>query len=103
MLVAVNAKFPVPFAGNPIPGFELIQLNTVPTTVVEKFTVAGKPSHKIMSSGSATSGFGFTTMVNCCETPLQPKPLFVNDGVTVMVALIGVLVAMLLVATKIGI
>jgi len=78
VFVAVKEMFPAPFAARPILGLEFIQLKTVPTTDVVKLTAAGKPSHTVMSDGSATSGCGLTTIVNCCATPSQVIPLLVN-------------------------
>ena len=70
----------------------------VPLTVPVKFiALVAAPLHKAWLGGRATSGVGFTVMVNICGKPVQPFA----DGVTVIVAVTGALV--ILTALKAGI
>jgi hypothetical protein len=50
--------------------------------------------------GATTVGVGFTVMIKFCGVPLQVAPALVYDGVTVMVAVMAVVPA--LVAVKLG-
>jgi hypothetical protein len=87
VLVAIKLGiFPVPLAGSPIAGFELVQVRTVPGGLLVKLvdgTVV--PAHKIELSGTLTVGSGFIVMVKLYSAPLQ---LF-SDGVIVIVAMMG--------------
>jgi hypothetical protein len=72
----------------------------VPATAPLKLTkLLGAPEHTVWFEGATTVGVGFTVMVKFCGVPLQVTPL-VYDGVTVMVAVMGVVPA--LVAVKLG-
>jgi hypothetical protein len=59
-----------------------------------------EPGHSAWLDGVFTVGAGFTVMVKFRGVPLQVAPALVYDGVTVMVAVIGVVPA--LVAVKLG-
>ena len=73
----------------------------VPATAPLKLTkLLGAPEHKVWFDGATTVGVGFTVMVKFCGVPLQVTPALVYDGVTVMVAVIGVVPA--LIAVKLG-
>ena len=52
--------------------------------------VVGAALQTVWSAGSLTVGVGFTVMVNVCVGPLQIA-VFVKTGVTVMVAVTGVM------------
>ena len=45
--------------------------------------------------GAVTVGAGFTVMIKFCGVPLQVAPALVYDGVTVMVAVMAVVPALL--------
>jgi len=90
-LAAINeAMLPVPLAASPIAGVLFVQLNTVPGTVPVKLTaVVAVSLHNSWLPTAATFGVGFTVMVNVVEAPVQVVAPFVNEGVTVMVPLMG--------------
>jgi hypothetical protein len=98
-LVAVKLGIlPVPDAANPIAVLELVQANVVPAVRLVKFTAAvAWPAHSVWLATAATTGVGLTVIVKLIDWPGQPLAV----GVTVIVAVIGELVA--LVATKLGI
>jgi len=87
VLVAIKLGiFPVPLAGSPIAGFELVQIRTVPGGLLVKLvdgTVV--PAHMIEFAGTMTVGNGFMVMVKLYSAPVQ---LF-SDGITVIVAVMG--------------
>lgn len=91
VLIAVNAAiFPVPPAARPMVVLLLVQLYTEPGTVPEKFTAAVEVLlQTVWFEMAFTVGDGFTVMVNILDVPKQVLPPFVNDGVTVMVAVTG--------------
>ena len=98
---------PTPLAANPIEGVLLTQLKT---TLLPPLPLLGltnaiaavdDPLQSIWLATAFTVAVGFTVMVNVVVMPTQLTPLFVNVGVTVIVATTGVVV--LLVATKVGI
>lgn len=93
VLVAVKlAILPVPDAAKPIAVLLFVQLYTVPATVPVKLTAAvGDPLQTNWSAGWFTLAVGFIVMVNVIAVPVQLIPAFVNVGVTVMVAVTGVL------------
>ena len=73
----------------------------MPTTAPLKLTkLLEAPEHNVCAAGAFTVGVGFTVMVKFCGVPLQVAPALVYDGVTVMVAVIAVVPA--LVAVKLG-
>ena len=73
----------------------------VPATAPLKLTkLLEDPEHKVWFDGAFTVGLGFTVMIKFCGVPVQVAPALVYDGVTVMVAVIGVVPA--LVAVKLG-
>ena len=73
----------------------------VPTTAPLKLTkLLEDPEHKVWADGAFTVGVGFTVMVKFCGVPVQVAPALVYDGVTVMVAVMAVVPA--LVAVKLG-
>lgn len=90
---------PVPLAASPMEGALLVQANeSAPVGpvvgLVKLITAVGDPLHNTWLATGFTIGVGFTVMVNVTGKPGQaPK-----TGVTVIVAVIGPLVA--LVVTK---
>lgn len=77
---------PVPLAGRPIEGFELVHVRTVPGGVLVKLvdeTVV--PVHITEFAGTITVGNGLIVMVKLYSAPVQ---LF-SDGITFMVAMMG--------------
>ena len=97
VLVAVKlAILPVPAAAKPIAVLLFVQLYTVPATVPVKFTGAIlAPLQTNWSAGWLTLALGFTVTVNVVAVPLQEIPALVNVGVIVMVAVTGVLPALM--------
>jgi hypothetical protein len=90
---------PVPLAASPIDGWLLVHANeSAPVGpvvgLVKLITAVGVPLHNTCPATGFTIGVGFTMMVKLIGTPGQPPKI----GVTVMVATIGPLVA--LVVTK---
>ena len=75
-LIAVKlAILPVPLAARPIDGALLVQLNTVPGTVLVKLTAAvAAPAHNAWSAGWLTSGVGLTVMVKLNGKLTQVMP-----------------------------
>jgi hypothetical protein len=96
VFVPVNAAIlPVPVAARPIDVVLFVQLNVVPATVPLKVVAATKALlHTVWFEGCATVGVGFTVIVNACEEPTHE----LAEGVTVIVAITGAVVA--LVAVK---
>ena len=73
----------------------------VPATAPVNVTrLLDEPGHKAWLDGAFTVGLGFTVMIKFCGVPLQVAPALVYDGVTVIVAVIAVVPA--LVAVKLG-
>lgn len=95
-LTAINeAILPVPFAANPIDGALLVQLKeSAPVGPVvgllKLITAVGVPLHTTWPATGFTIGVGFIVIVNVTGVPTQP----LATGVTVMVAVIGPLVAL---------
>lgn len=79
VLIAVKLGIlPVPLAASPIDGALLVQLNTVPGTVLLKLTAAvAAPAHNDWSAGWLTSGVGFTVMVKLNGKLTQVIPALV--------------------------
>jgi hypothetical protein len=96
LLVAVNdGILPVPDAARPIAVLLFVQLYTVPATVPVKLTAdVPDPLQSNWSAGWFTLAVGFTVIVNVLLAPLQVIPPLVNVGVTVIVAVTGVLPAL---------
>lgn len=92
MAVNVGILLPEPLAARPMLVLLFVQLNTVPGTVPEKLIVCvGAPLHIVCDVGAAeTVGVGFTVIVTVAGVPVHVTPLFVNEGVTVIVAVTGV-------------
>jgi hypothetical protein len=88
ILIAVNVgMLPVPVAAKPIDVLLFVQLKTVPETAPVKATMlVVAPLHKDWFAGCTTFGVGLTVIANDCDMPGQPDA----DGVTVMVAVTGV-------------
>lgn len=97
-LIATNAGIlPVPLAPKPIVVLLFVQVNTVPVTAPVKFIGAVVfPVHTVTLAGCVTVGVGLTVIVKLTAVPAQPAA----DGVTVMVAVCTVPVA--LVAMKLA-
>ena len=67
-----------------------VQEYVVPVTVPLKLMFVATPEQKVWVEGEAeTVGVGLTVIINVCAAPVQP----LADGVTVIVAVIGALVA----------
>lgn len=100
VLIAVNEGIlPVPLAASPMDGALLVHANVSAPVgpvlgLVKLITAVGDPLHNTWPATGFTIGVGLTVMVNVIGVPTQPPPL----GVTVIVATIGPLVA--LVVTK---
>ena len=77
--VAVNdAILPVPPPARPIDGVLFVQVYTVPVTAPAKFTAAVDVLlHTTWLAGWATSGVGFTVIVNEVDVPVQVTPALV--------------------------
>ncbi len=93
ILVAVKDGIsPAPLAANPIEVLLLLQVKLVPLTDPVKFTtLVAVPLHKAWLAGIVISGVGFTVMVKLCAIPVQPN----TEGVTVIVAVMGILVVLI--------
>ena len=73
----------------------------VPATAPVNVTrLLDEPEHSAWLDGAFTVGAGFTVMVKFRGVPAQVVPALVYDGVTVMVAVMAVVPA--LVAVKLG-
>jgi hypothetical protein len=98
LLVAVKeAMLPLPLAASPMEGVLFAHAKVVPATSPVKVTNAvAAVLQTTWSTGASTVGVGFTVIVNVSGVPTQPFA----EGVTVMVATTGALVA--LVAEKEG-
>ena len=73
----------------------------VPATAPVNVTrLLDEPEHSAWLDGAFTVGAGFTVMVKFRGVPVQVAPALVYDGVTVMVAVMAVVPA--LVAVKLG-
>ena len=84
--------FPVPTEASPIDGWLLVQLKNTPGWDVVKLTGAVlDPLHStwLPGSGGSIAGVGFTVIVKVFDGPVQPTPLLLNVGVTVIVAVTG--------------
>lgn len=89
-LTALNgAIFPVPLAGKPMDVLLLVHAYVVPLNVLVKvIALVVALLHKVWLGGGTTLGVGFTVIINVLGAPGQPPA----DGVTVIVAVTGVLV-----------
>ena len=101
-LVAVKlGMLPLPLPPKPIAVLLFDQLYVVPVTAPLKLTrLLEAPEQSVWFDGAFTVGVGFTVIVKFCGVPAQVAPALVYDGVTVMVAVIGVVPA--LVTVKLG-
>ena len=83
-LEAVKAEMsPEPLAPSPIEVLLFVQLNVVPLTTLEKFTVLVEaPLQIFWLPGVLTVGVGLTVIVKDVELPVQPSA----DGVMVIFA-----------------
>jgi len=87
LVAAKEAMLPFPLVTSPIDGVSLVQPNEVPVTVSTKvMAVVDEPLHKVCGVMSFTVGIGFTVIVNVSGVPAHP----LAEGVTVMVAITGV-------------
>ncbi len=90
VLVAVNVPmFPVPLAPNPIVVFEFVHRYPVPVPV-KVIDPAGLPLHTTCELTLLAAGVGFTVMVKLSGVPVQPTPEPVYVGLTVIVAVDGI-------------
>ena len=93
-----EAIFPVPLAARPIAVLELVHAKVVPVTALVKVAAGtAAPAQRVEFAGTVTAGVGFTVMVYVEGVPGQPLAV----GVTVIVAVIGAVPA--LVAVKAGV
>ena len=89
---------PLPEAAKPIAGLSLVHVYVVPIVLpVNGVTVVVAPLHQSWLAMLLTLGVGFTVMVKLLGVPAQP----LADGVTVMVATIGVVPVLMAVNTGI--
>ena len=74
VLIAAKAgNTPVPEAGSPIAGFELVQLNVVPaTTLVKEMALVVALWQYTCGPGFVITGVGLTVMVTVMGVPAQP-------------------------------
>lgn len=93
VLIAVKDGIsPTPLVTKPIKALLFVQLKLVPLTApVKLITLVAEPLHKIWFAGRTTSGVGFTVIIKFCGVPGQS----IDDGVTVMVAVMGALVVLI--------
>lgn len=84
---------PVPLAARPMATLLFVQLYVVVATLPVKFTaLVALPAQSTWLGTPSTVGFGFTVIVKLTGVPLQLRPLAVNTGVTVTVAVTGAVV-----------
>ena len=104
LFMAINEIFPVLLAASPIPVLLLVQEYVVDPTVllVVKFMEVFAPLHTTWLAGWITCPEGFTVIINVFEGPVQLTAPLVNEGVTVMVAIIGAVPALVAVKGKIS-
>jgi hypothetical protein len=97
-LVAVkDAILPVPLAARPMDGVLLVQLYTIVPPVVGLLNVTAAvaaPLHTVWFATAVTVAVGFTVIVKVIEGPVQTTEPLLYCGVTVIVPLIGALVAL---------
>ena len=87
LVVVKLGMFPLPVAAKPIEVLSFVQSKVVPATLPEKgIGPLAAPLHLTRLVIVFTVGVGFTVMVNVLD---EPEQLFA-DGVTVIVAIIGV-------------
>lgn len=90
---------PRPDAPSPMEVLLFVQVNTVPATGPVIVTAAVVcPAHTVWLAIAFTAGVGFTVIVKLTAVPVQADG---DEGVTVMVAVIGA--AVILVAVKLAI
>src|SRR5690348_16318802 len=90
---AVKAAIsPVPLAGSPIEGVLFVQVKLV-AVPVKLTAVVLVPLHSSWLAMAVTVGVGCTVIVNVCVGPLQVNAPKVYFGVTVSVAMTGLVVA----------
>jgi hypothetical protein len=93
--VTKDGILPVPLAPNPIEGLLFTQLYVVPATpLVNTIGKVVALAQCIWFEIAFTFPFGFTVMVKVLDVPTQLTPALVKVGVIVMVAVTGVLVAL---------
>ena len=96
-LVAVKpAILPEPFAANPMDVVLLVQLYTIVPPVLGLLNVTVVVDVLLHTTWLATAfivATGFTVIVKVTGVPLQVTPPLVKEGVTVMVAVTGAVVA----------
>src|SRR5882762_6827186 len=95
--VATNAAIlPAPLAARPIEGALFVQLYTIVPPVVGLLKVTAvvvAPLHNSWLATAVTVAVGLTVIVNVVGVPVHVVPPFVYDGVTVIVAVTGAVVA----------
>ena len=96
VLVAMKLGIlPTPAPARPIEGWLFVHWKNTPGCELVKVTaVVAAPLHNIWlpGSGGFTTGVGFTVIVKVIGAPVQLTPPLVNVGVTVIVAVTGLLV-----------
>lgn len=68
----------------------IVQLNVVPATLLVRATLVVLPLQIVVGLTVDTFGVGFTVIVNVCGAPVHVTEPLVKLGVTVMVAVTGV-------------
>ena len=97
-VVIKEAMFPLPVAAKPMDGVSFVQSKVVPVTLPENVIAPlATPLHLIRLVIGLTIGVGFMVMVNVFGEPVQ----VLAEGVTVIVAITGVVPAFI--AVKDGI
>jgi hypothetical protein len=94
--VTKDGILPIPLAPNPMEGLLFTQLYVVPATpLLNTIGNVVALAQCIWFEIAFTFPVGLTVMVNVLDVPTQLTPAFVNVGVIVMVAVTGVLLALL--------
>jgi hypothetical protein len=97
--VKLAIDVPVPVPAKPMEVALLVQLKAVPTVaLVSEIAVVALPLHSTWAGTASTTGVGLTVISKLMGLPVQVTPAFVNLGVTIIVAVIGLEVV--LVAVK---
>jgi hypothetical protein len=85
-----TGTLPVPVDAKPTAALEFTQLKVVPPIGPSKGTIGElMPSHKVILFNANTDGSGFTTIWKVSFAPAQLTLFAVNNGETMIVALMG--------------
>ena len=90
----INAVEPLPI-GFEIPGTTaLVHANVAPTVELVAVYATASLLQTVFVAALVITAFGFTVIVNVCAEPEHDTLLFENEGVTVIVAVTGAVVAL---------